>query len=261
VVLFNHDDPTGKRDWRRFSTLRSAIPDYDLCAVVRFANVSEFAALGARAVVRAFMTYDEVAHAPGTQGYAVASEYRSDVCFIGANYKGEGRDIFLSKLIERGVDLAIWGDHWERSTVWSILKAHTRGGNLFGSAYVDAIRGSKVCLGLLSKRNRDEHTTRSMEIPYAGGVLCAQRTAEHINLYQEGKEAVFWSSVDECYDACVSLLADDDKREAIRHEGMRRVRENKTGNESLIGKVISHPQLFESHRADGVRVHAMGYVS
>ena len=40
-----------------------------------------------------------------------------------------------------------------------------------------------LCLGLLSKGNRDLQTTRSLENPYAGGPLCAQRTSERLALY------------------------------------------------------------------------------
>jgi hypothetical protein len=239
VVLFNHDDPTGPRDWRRFITLRSALPAYDLCAVVRRVNVDEFSALGARNVIRVFRSYDEVAHAARPEGREIGSAFRSDVCFVGANYKGENRDLFLAGLIDRGLNLAIWGDNWQRSRIWDRIRGHFRGGSLSGQDYVDAIRGAKVCLGFLAKRNRDEHTTRSMEIPYAGGLLCAERTTEHEYLYSNGKEAVFWNNLDECHSACAALLSDDHLREMIRAEGMSRVRRNRSGNESLIVDVLS----------------------
>jgi len=238
AILFNHDDPTGQRDWRRFYTLRSAISSYHRCAVVRSFNVDEFKAYGAQDVVRVYRTYDEVAHAAPAGHAPIGERFRSDVCFIGANYKGENRDYFLANLIDRGLKLAIWGDHWERSPVWKKLEPFHRGGNLTGSEYVDAIRGAKACLGLLAARNRDEHTTRSMEIPYAGGVLCAQRTPEHTGLYNEGSEALFWSNFEECYLAASRLVSDDALRTRIRERGMERVRKNCVGNESMIAKVV-----------------------
>jgi hypothetical protein len=168
----------------------------------------------------------------------VPEPFRSDVCFIGANYKGEDRDIFLGKLIDRGVDLAIWGDHWERSAIWEKLRPHRRGGSLSGRDYVDAIRGAKVCLGFLAKRNRDEHTTRTMEIPYAGGLLCAKRTSEHENLYVDGVEACFWSDVEQCHAAILRLLSDDGLRERIRRQGAQRVRDNRVGNQDMVAQVL-----------------------
>jgi len=239
VILFNHDDPTGPRDWGRFATLRSAVPEYDLCAVVRPINVAEFQALGAKKVLHVFRTYDEVAHAPPIDGRPVPAAFQSDICFIGANYKGEGRDEFLAGLISRGLDVAIWGDHWERSRHWKRLERHRRGGNLSGKDYVDAIRGAKLCIGFLSKKNRDEHTTRSMEIPFAGGLLFAERTVEHKALYNEGIDAAFWSDGNECYEVATALFADGNLRESLRRSGTRRVKENQCGNENLICRLLN----------------------
>ena len=64
IVLFNHDDPTGGRDGRRFDSLLEALPAYDLCTVVREPNIDEFKRRGARAVHRVFRGYDEVAPQP-----------------------------------------------------------------------------------------------------------------------------------------------------------------------------------------------------
>jgi hypothetical protein len=102
-----------------------------------------------------------------------------------------------------------------------------------------AIKGSKICLGLLSRQNRDLHTTRSMEIPYAGGLLCAERTREHLFLYEEDKEAIFWSDAHECATKCIELLKDEDKRERIRLAGMVRVRINKVGNEDICRQILN----------------------
>lgn len=238
LILFNHDDPTGPRDWRRFRSLRSAIPHYDLCAVVRPFNVPEFHSLGAQKVIHVLRSYDELAHCPPLDNVSVPLDFRSEVTFIGGNIRREGRGEFLAELIKRGLNMSIWGDEWDRSRSWNVLAPHWRGNSLSGAAYVNAMRGAKICLGLLSKRNRDEHTTRSMEIPFSGGLLCAQRTTEHKALYEEGREAVFWSDADECISVCRSLLADEASRTQIKYAGMLRVRQNRVGNEDLCKKLL-----------------------
>ena len=48
IVNYNIDDPLGMRDVKRFIAYRRSLPYYDLCAVVRAANVAEAKALGAR---------------------------------------------------------------------------------------------------------------------------------------------------------------------------------------------------------------------
>ena len=94
-------------------------------------------------------------------------------------------------------------------------------------------------MGLLSHGNRDLHTTRSVEIPYAGGLLCAERTSEHLEMYREDLEAVFWKDVDECVEKCRRLLADGVLRERIRKAGMQRVRELGVGNEDVCNQVLT----------------------
>ena len=233
TVLFNHDDPAGGRDGRRFESLVKAIAFYDLCAVVRHVNVREYRALGAKTVQRIWMSYDEIIHAPYSDNVDLPDIFRSEVVFIGTWMRGEGRDQFVLDLLRLGIPVSIWGQRWQKSLLWEQLKHCHRGGNLSGRDYVAAIQGAKVCLGMLSKGNRDLHTTRSMEIPYAGGVLCAERTSEHLELYRDGVEAVFWSSVDECARQCQRLLADAKWRESVRLAGMARIRSSHHGHENV----------------------------
>lgn len=239
VVLFNHDDPTGGRDGLRFHTLRGALPGYDLCVVVRPFNVDEFRALGARQVLRVYMSYDEVKHSAPVVKDSIPERFDNDVVFIGRNMDGEGRDLFMLHLIEQGIKPAIWGDNWQSSKVWPQLQPYWRGGSISGEDYVFAMRHAKICIGMLSKGNRDQHTTRSMEIPYAGGLLCAQRTPEHQALYTEGVEAVFWKDAQECAARCKALLAQPDRIEAIKAAGHLRVLRNEVGSEDLCRKALS----------------------
>lgn len=243
VVLFNVDDPTGKRDGRRFDSLLAALPQYDLCVVVREPSVNEFYACGAKRVRHVWRSYDEVAHRPFDNTAEIPRTFRSEVAFVGTWIRGEGRDTFLMGLIERGVEVSIWGERWQKSPAWKRLQKYWRGPGLKGRDYVAAIQGAKLTLGLLSHANRDLHTTRSAEIPYAGGLLCAERTSEHLAMYREGEEAVLWSDVDECAAVCHKLLADSALRERIRSQGMTRVRQAGFGNEAVCGDILKQLEL------------------
>lgn len=254
TVLYNHDDPTGSRDGRRFASMVAAIPAYDVCAAFRTPNVTEFEALGARAVVQVWRAYDEVQHAPYADPADIPPSLRSDVAFIGTWIRGEGRDRFLVDLLDRGVPVSIWGTRWDRSPNWERLRPHYRGDSLAGRDYVGAIQGARICLGMLSAGNRDLHTTRTMEIPYAGGLFCAQRTSEHVTLFRENDEAVFWNDVDECAARCKALLADDAKRESIRQAGMARIRAAAVGNQDVCGKLVA--AALQRRRVAGVTRHA-----
>lgn len=238
LVLYNIDDPTGKRDGRRFDSLLAALPAYDLCVVVREPNVSEFYARGARAVHRAWRSYDEVLHRPFDNTDEIPAAFRSEVAFVGTWIPGEQRDEFMLSLLRQGVPLSIWGDGWQRSPGWAQIKHYWRGQSIYSRDYVAAVQGSKIALGLLSKGNRDLHTSRSSEIPYAGGLLCAQRTSEHMRMYKEGEEAVFWDSADECAALCNSLLPDAGLRERIRANGKIRSGIGGFGNEAILSDII-----------------------
>lgn len=239
LILYNNDDPTGGRDGRRFDSLIFAIPYYNVCAVLREFNVKEYQELDAKKVIRVWMSYDEVEHQPYNTSEEIPKNYSSDIAFIGTWMRGEGRDEFMLELAEAGLPIAIWGGRWNKSPYWSDLEPYYRGAALSGREYVAAMQGAKLCIGLLSEGNRDLHTRRSVEIPYAGGLLCAERTSEHLELYKDGEEAVFWGDVKECIQQCKKLLANDERREQIRQAGMKRVRKLKVGNEDICQKILN----------------------
>ncbi len=238
IILYNVDDPTGKRDGRRFDMVIKSLQAYDCVVVVRRETEEECRRLGAQRVIRVLRSYDEEAHKPYAHAKDIQSKYVSEVVFIGTWMRHEKRDEFLLELLNQGVPLSIWGDRWKKSPNWAALEAVYCGGALGGRDYVAAIQGAKLCLGLLSKGNRDLHTQRSLEVPFAGGLLCAERTTEHQEIYQEGKEAVFWDNAAECAAICKELLANDAQREKIRLAGMNKVRALGVGNEDICRRIL-----------------------
>jgi spore maturation protein CgeB len=236
VANYNVDDPYGRRDGRRWRLHLKAVPMYDLVVVIRRVNVAEAYARGARRVLRVYRSADEEAHAPRPLTPADHARWSTDVLFAGAWMPERGP--FLDQLLRCGVPLSIYGDGWYKAAEWPSLRSVWRGPTLRGDDYVKAIRGAKICLGLLSKGNRDLHTGRSMEIPFAGGVLCAERTSEHRELYREGAEAVFWSDERECAETCRELLAEDGRRTAIAANGRERCVANGHLNERVMERVL-----------------------
>ena len=180
VINYNIDDPYGRRDGRRFRLYLKAVPFYDLIVVVRDCNVPEAYAQGARDVLRVFMAADEVAHATKHLTEQDHQRWPIEVGFVGTWMPERG--LFMARLVELGVPLTIYGSRWQKAPEWSALRAAWRGSGLYGDDYAKAVACAKINLGLLSKGNRDLTTTRSFEIPYLGGLLCAERTPEHTQL-------------------------------------------------------------------------------
>ncbi len=236
MVSYANDDPFGSRDGRRFSFYRQSLKHYDLSVVVRQSNVNEAYAHGAAKVIRVFMSADEVAHRPLALTPEEEKKWSSDVVFIGTWMPERG--FFLARLMELGVPLTLYGDRWQKAQEWPVLKKAWRGQGLAGDVYVKAIQTAKVCLGLLSKGNRDLHTSRSTEIPHIGSVLCAELTEEHEAMYRADEEAVFWRSTEECAEKCFELLADEPRRKAIARAGRERCLQSGYLNEPTVQKIL-----------------------
>lgn len=238
IINYTNDDPFGShRSSLRFRLYLKALPYYDLLAVVREANVQEAANRGARRVVRIFMSADEEAHRPREMTPDDRARYASEVAFVGTCLPERGP--FMADLIRLGVPVSIWGDRWHKAREWSIIKPHWRGPAVYDERYATIILTAKVVLGLLSKGNRDLHTQRSMEIPALGALLCAERTSEHMFLYKDGEEAVFWTTPEECATVCKRLVADELYRKSVARRGRERLQRNGHYNEKVLTGLLN----------------------
>lgn len=239
VVNYNIDDPFGTRDLKLWRLYLKAVPYYDLLVVVREANVAEAYALGAKKVAQIWRSADEVAHRPRTLTQEDYLQWGSDVLFVGTWMPERGS--FMAALIEAGIPLTIYGDRWHKAKEWPIIRQAWKGKPLYeADDYAKAIQTAKISLGLLSKGNRDFHTTRSLEIPALGGLLCAERTVEHLQLYKEGEEALFWSDEKECIRVCQQLLQDADMCKQIAQKGRAKCIQNNSFNEAIMKKIIAN---------------------
>jgi hypothetical protein len=245
LVLFNNDDPTGPRDGARYDSLVAALPLYDLCVTVRDPTLEDFRRLGVRHSMKTWGGCDEIVHAPPTAEELAASPYPTGIIFAGTWIRGENRDAFLADLVERGVPLTILGDRWSRSRYWPVLKASWAPA-VHGRQYTMAIASAVACIGLMSKGNRDLHTRRSLEIPYAGGVLIAERTPDHVQMFADGVEALLWDDADECAAWCGRVLNDPDYRARVRAAGMTRIRTLGVDNQKVVEGVLD--ELFSADR-------------
>lgn len=237
-VVLNVDDPFGKRDRWNWLLLKKALPEYDLVAVVREPNVEEAKQLGARDVIKVWRSADEVGHRRQDLTPNEEARYATDVLFLGTYMRGRGA--FLKRLTDLGVPLSIVGDRWDRAPEASQLAPFWKSPGVYSDVeYCSYIQSAKICIGLLSHENRDLHTTRTMEIPSIGSLFCAERTSEHLELYIDGEEAVFWESAEECAAQCLGLLSDDKRRKAISAAGHAKCLANKTMNEPVMEQILS----------------------
>jgi len=239
LINYNIDDPFPSEDKtkKHFSLYRKTVPVYDLVVVVRTENIAEAYEAGALKVLRVYRSADEIAHASLKLTTEEKSRFASEVSFIGTWMPERGP--FMARLLELKVPLTIYGGRWKKSREWPILRSVWQEPKS-GIDYVKAIQCSKICLGLLSKGNRDLHTQRSAEIPFIGSLFCAERTSEHEAMYQDGKEAVFWSTAEECAEKIFWLLKNEEVRSGIAKAGQIRCEKNGFLNEIIVRQVLDN---------------------
>lgn len=96
-------------------------------------------------------------------------------------------------------------------------------GEIYGEYYARAVSAGRIGLGLLrTTLCADQHTTRTFEIPACGAMLLADRTNEHLELFEEDREAVFASDEDEFADKAAYYAHNDAARERIAAAGQAR---------------------------------------
>lgn len=240
VVCFNQDNPFAGRDGHRWRLFLKALPLYDLLAFPRDSSVEAARQHGAQHVIRIFHPADELTARPIALSDEDRRKFGSEVAFIGSWMPERGP--FMKRLLELGVPLRIFGPRWHKAPEIEFLREHLTPGPLEGDDYVKAIAASKISLALLSKGNEDLHTTRSTEIPAIGSLLCGERTSDHLEMYVEDEEAVFFDTADECARKCFALLSDPERLGRIAAAGQRRAHRNGTFNETQLNIILQSAQ-------------------
>jgi spore maturation protein CgeB len=162
------------------------------------------------------------------------------VSFIGSPY--EERPEFLRRLgEEQHIPLAISGSTtpWKRSFSPELFDRYVSG-PLYDSDYREAIWRSRINLSFISRLNEDDIAYRSVEIAACQGFLLAVRSEGHQAIFEEDREAVFFSSLEECADKCRFYLTRPDLREAIARRGHERAVRSGYDNDTQVSRILNH---------------------
>ena len=212
------------------------LPYYDLIVTNKSYIIEDMKQLGARSMTFVNNTYEPSFHHPYCLTEAESKTFCVDIGFIGAWEKERCESILF--LVEHGLCVTVWGDgHWKKYMNYNAnLTIHEKG--LFTEDYCKALQAIHINLCFLRKINYDEQTTRSVEIPACGGFMMAERTDEHKALFEEDKEAVFFSNNEELLEKCKYYLEHEEERKRITAAGRKRCLESDYSNEGMIRKVL-----------------------
>jgi spore maturation protein CgeB len=236
-------DPYFSLEWKRTALMDAAMRAFDVLVYCKSYERAQYERLGKPVVYMPLGYCDEV-HRP------LASEDARWSCAVGFLGGWEPRrERLLHAVSAAGIDLKIWGGYWEflRDGKWTprrhiilrqlagrdrfrfhrdelLSRAH-QGGEVYADDYARALTGSRIGLGFVRKVCPDQHTTRTFEIPACGSLLLADRTEEHQEFFEEGKEAEFFGSCDELLDKLKFYCSNEPARKRVADGGYRRCKE------------------------------------
>ncbi len=216
LVNYSTDDPFNPVN--SSPDLRNGIPVYDVYASVRRSALADLERAGCRRAVYIRVAYDPTIHYPERpMNEAERERFASEVVFVGA-YDSDRKALLEPLAKMRGMQFRLYGGNYR----WSPFRDNHRG-FVFGREYRLALCGSKIGLGLVRRANRDGHSMRSFEIPACRVFMLAERTDEHLELFEEDKEAAYFSSTEELVDKVRYYLRNEEDRERIAQNGFARV--------------------------------------
>lgn len=230
-----HYTPDSQIVSQRSRHFMASIPLYDALVSTKEWEVNAYKAAGARRVMLTYQGYDS-RFSPRKARESERAVFDSDLCFVG--HTQEHYADRLQALSSLNIRLRIWGDAWpgyaeKHSWAQGIV---ARG--LWGESYPIALACAKIGLGLLGKHIPETSTTRTFEIPAMGTFLLAERTALHQQLFDEGKEADYFSSDEEMLDKTRFYLTHEEARLRIALAGRARCERSGYSSTELLKKII-----------------------
>ena len=228
-IGYSPDDMDARHNQSR--QFLETLPLYDVFLTTKTYNVEELQARGCRDVRFIGNAYDPASFRPLPVSNKEIHDLGGDIGFIGTFEEDRAR--FLYELAAAGLPVRIWGGGWEKMrNTHPNLRLEKK--PLYGDLFAKACGAFKINLNFLRKINRDRQTTRSVEIPACRGFMLAERTEEHQELFQEGVEADYFSSLDELKAKCQQYLEDDDARNRVAAAGYRRCLDSDYSNEGRL---------------------------
>lgn len=206
-----------------YSTSRNmleSLPLYDIVFTYSHAYFKPLYKLQAKRVEYLPCAFDEAIHSFEDSFPDNVLGFAHDVVFIGTWDKE--REKTLSLLAD--LDLGIWGPRWNRVSRRSALYRCVKGGEVDAKRMGKIYRASKVCLNIMRPQNQESHNMKSFEIPALGGFMLTNRTTEHLNIFEEGKEIACFDNVDELRSQVFKYIKENSIRKEMAKNAQKKVR-------------------------------------
>lgn len=213
------------------------VPLYDIHFTTKSYIIDDLYRLGAKKVIFCQQSYEESFHYPRNITAEDIERLGGDVGFVGTWEKERMESVLY--LSRNGIRVRVFGTpEWQQCENDNPnLKIEHYG--LYDDDYAKSFSCFKISLCFLRKMNFDQQTSRTMEIPACGGFMLAERTDEHLALFEEGKEAEFFSDNEELLEKCRYYLEHDDERKRIAQAGLERCHKSGYSNVETLRELVN----------------------
>ncbi len=254
-------DPYFTLSWKRTPLMDEGMTIFDYVVTSKRYELDEYSRI-CRQVIYIPLGFAEAVHRPISPRDATQRRsFNSDVGFLGG--WEPRREELLEAIAQTDCDLKIWGYAWDHLADgkwtprrWARLKSLAgrdsfrihkndwlakalQGNEVYGDDYAYALSGARISVGFLRHVCPDQHTTRTFEIPACGSMMIADRTEEHQEYFEEGKEAEFFSSEEELVGKVQFYLSNETAREKIALNGYQRCFDSGYSYRNRVSQVLA----------------------
>ena len=235
IAGYSPDDMAAKHNQSR--AFLNGLSLYHVFFTTKSYGVKELEALGVPRTIFIGNAYDPNTHRPMKVSAEERKQYGGLVGFIGDYEIERAQSMFF--LAQNGIPIRVWGPNWDRKCRLRHPNMKIEGRPLWGDDYAKAICSFDINLVFLRKINRDLQTQRSIEIPACQAFMLAERTNEHMDLFEEGKEAEFFSSNEELLNKVKYYLSHEEERKRIAQAGRERCLKSGYSNHDRIKQMLA----------------------
>lgn len=214
---------------------------YDVLVTTKSFDVPEYLKLVGRDTVHlTTQGFDVDVHFPRN----TVPQRRKEVVFVGL--AEPDRERCITTLLKHGISVRLAGVGWDGFLKRNAQDDHLKfeGESAFSDRYAELFSHSWIGLGLLTKRFRELHTTRTFEIPACGAVLATEVTSETERFFSPD-EAIFFRDYEDLAKRVVELFKPGNEGilASIASGGRRRVHGDGRDYRNILQAALTDPRL------------------
>lgn len=238
MAYYSPDDMMARHNLKY--PLKKSLSCWDIIFTTKTYNVEELRSHGVHNSVLVGNAFDPKVHKP-ISAMDIGNDYEHfDLVFIGAFESERASAIFAlaksgMRVLVHGVDAGAIAGRWSKTHPNITLRAP-----VYADDYARCMHHGKVALCFLRKINRDQITTRSVEIPAMKRPMLAEKTTEHDAYFEDGVEYLSFIDDNDLVAKARSLIADSDRRRQMAAAGYNRCYRSGYGISHRAEQMLEH---------------------